>query len=102
MCCLKAQLHVQCQPCIYAFTGDELRILPKKLQKALAAALKLKDDGMNKQRNALTSEAFLRMFIETVGHYTEFFGTQQNGEQVRVRVGQGPVRVIIIICRSFT
>ena len=83
MCCLKAQLHAQCQPCFHSAAGDELRILPKKLQKALAAALKLKDDGMNKQRNALTSEAFLRMFIETVGHYTECFSTQQNGEQVR-------------------
>ena len=30
-------------------------------------------------RDYMISEAFLRLFVETVGHYTEFVVTQQDG-----------------------
>lgn len=62
--------------CILHCMNDEDRIIPKKLQKALKAALK---DGSVPQetRNVMVYEAFLRMFVETVGHYTNHINTQQ-------------------------
>ncbi|ELT91942.1 hypothetical protein CAPTEDRAFT_183656 [Capitella teleta] len=71
--------------------GDESGIIPKKLQKALMAAIK--EDAGNSAiiihkfsasdtvgaRDIMISEAFLRMFVETIGHYTEFLVTQQDG-----------------------
>lgn len=33
-------------------------------------------------RDTIVFEAFLRMFVETTGHYTEFMNTQQDGELV--------------------
>lgn len=59
-----------------------MRILPKKLQKALSSALKVKE-GQGQQNSVIVAESFLRLFIETLGHYTEFFSHQQDGEQVR-------------------
>ena len=48
--------------------GDEGRILPKKLQKALTSSLR----GANDANDELVSEAFVRFFIETVGHYGDY------------------------------
>jgi len=31
---------------------------------------------------ATVAEAFLRMFIETCGHYDAYINTQQNGEKI--------------------
>ena len=50
------------------------------------AALKAKGESNAKQTTkpeTLVPEAFMRMFIETIGHYTEFIQIQQNSEQVR-------------------
>ena len=33
-------------------------------------------------RDTVIFEAFLRLFVETTGHYTEFMNTQQDGELV--------------------
>ena len=33
-------------------------------------------------RDAVVSEAFLRFFVETCGHYTEYICTQQDGLRV--------------------
>jgi hypothetical protein len=34
------------------------------------------------QRDAAVAEAFLRMFIETCGHYDGYINRQQNGEKI--------------------
>lgn len=57
--------------------GDEEHIIPKKLQKALATALKDDSDSLG-VRDATVTEAFLRFFIETCGHYTEFISPRTN------------------------
>ena len=56
--------------------GDESSILPTKLQKALRTALK-PDSSAKSEKDLMVSEAFLRMFLETVGHYTDFINVQQ-------------------------
>jgi hypothetical protein len=34
------------------------------------------------QKNVLISEAFVRLFVESIGHYEEHIGTQQDGKKV--------------------
>lgn len=61
--------------------GDEMTLLPKKVQKALKTALnmcKVDSDARNSQW-LMVSEAFLRMFVETVGHFGQYISTQQDG-----------------------
>ncbi|KAK2186329.1 hypothetical protein NP493_205g00004 [Ridgeia piscesae] len=74
--------------------GDEGGIIPRKLQKALVAAIKDESDGMGAfgmcadspvpvaNKTTIVFEAFLRMFVETIGHYTEYIVTQQDGRRV--------------------
>ncbi|XP_052065291.1 DENN domain-containing protein 2C-like isoform X2 [Mytilus californianus] len=64
--------------------GDEDTLLPKSVQKALKTVLnmcKVEGDLKNAQ-NLLISEAFLRFFVEAVGHYGNHITTQQNGQLV--------------------
>ncbi|CAL1547490.1 unnamed protein product, partial [Lymnaea stagnalis] len=64
--------------------GDEANLLPRKVQRALKSAINLcKID--NEARNAqwlVVAEAFLRMFIETVGHFGTHIQTQQDGVRI--------------------
>ncbi|GAB1602840.1 suppression of tumorigenicity 5 protein-like isoform X1 [Argonauta hians] len=64
--------------------GDESSILPKKLQKALKSALETarNDIDTDGSKNLMISEAFLRLFVELVGHTESYILTQQNGERV--------------------
>jgi hypothetical protein len=59
--------------------GDEATIVPRKLQKALTGALK---DTDRDSRDAVVFEAFLRLFVETIGHYTDYILVQQDGKNV--------------------
>ncbi|XP_071120563.1 DENN domain-containing protein 2C-like isoform X3 [Mytilus edulis] len=64
--------------------GDEDTLLPKSVQKALKTVLnmcKVEGDLKNAQ-NLLISEAFLRFFVEAIGHYGNHITTQQNGQLV--------------------
>lgn len=57
---------------ILSAVGDEGSILPKrlykKLREALASVLNLADQT-EYTKNVLISECFIRMFVETLGHY---------------------------------
>lgn len=64
--------------------GDESSILPKKIQKALKTALDtcrndLDSDG---SKNLMISEAFVRLFVELVGHIGNHVSAQQDGEKI--------------------
>ena len=63
--------------------GDEDKILPKKLQRALLGALK-DSTVWTPMRSVMVSEAFLRMFVETVGHYREFITEDSYGAHIFV------------------
>jgi predicted hotdog family 3-hydroxylacyl-ACP dehydratase len=73
--------------------GDESRIIPRKIQKALCAAINDDSDSggaaqcLNsavpvQANDATVAEAFLRMFVETCGHYDGYITVQQNGEKI--------------------
>ncbi|XP_048727203.2 DENN domain-containing protein 2B-like isoform X3 [Ostrea edulis] len=64
--------------------GDEGTILPKDIQKALKTALNMckVDADVKMASNLMMSEAFLRMFVEAVGHYAQYITTQQDGTKV--------------------
>ncbi|CAI9722833.1 Hypothetical predicted protein [Octopus vulgaris] len=64
--------------------GDESSILPKKIQKALRSALDSARNDIETEgsKNLMISEAFLRLFVEMVGHTESYILTQQNGEKV--------------------
>ncbi|CAG5121199.1 unnamed protein product, partial [Candidula unifasciata] len=64
--------------------GDESTILPKRIQKALKTAVnmcKIDAEARNVQW-LMVAEAFLRMFIETVGHFSNHIRTQQDGNRI--------------------
>uniref|UniRef100_T1IZY6 UDENN domain-containing protein n=1 Tax=Strigamia maritima TaxID=126957 RepID=T1IZY6_STRMM len=61
-------------------TGDEDKVIPKKIQKGLTLALKVAKSGH--ETSVLATEAFIRLFVETVGHYDNFFVVQQDGKKV--------------------
>ncbi|MGH0162422.1 UNVERIFIED_CONTAM: hypothetical protein FKN15_055392 [Acipenser sinensis] len=72
---------------------DEDTLLPRKLQAALEQALVQKNDLMNQDSDSesdeesnslssLVSEAFIRFFLETIGHYTLFLTQNEKGERV--------------------
>ncbi|XP_041472832.1 DENN domain-containing protein 2B-like isoform X2 [Lytechinus variegatus] len=78
----------------YTVVGDEETILPKKLSLALERALKVcsmsswegadTDDELSEDhesKNRAISEAFIRFFVETVGHYSNHFTQQYDGSQ---------------------
>lgn len=65
--------------------GDECKILPSRLQKALNMALQVVASttaATETLRNVLISEAFVRFFVETCGHYRNHIVTQQDGKTV--------------------
>ncbi|KAK6472859.1 DENN domain-containing protein 2B-like isoform X1 [Huso huso] len=72
---------------------DEDTLLPRKLQAALEQALEQKNDLMNQDSDSesdeecdslssLVSEAFIRFFLETIGHYSLFLTQNEKGERV--------------------
>ncbi|XP_041642330.1 suppression of tumorigenicity 5 protein [Cheilinus undulatus] len=72
---------------------DEASLLPRKLQSALEQALEQRNDIINQdsdsesdeEYNSLTSlvsEAFIRFFLETIGHYSLFITQNERGERV--------------------
>uniref|UniRef100_A0A8C5D575 UDENN domain-containing protein n=1 Tax=Gouania willdenowi TaxID=441366 RepID=A0A8C5D575_GOUWI len=72
---------------------DEASLLPRKLQAALEQALEQRNDIINQDSdsesdeeynslNSLVSEAFLRFFLETMGHYSLFITQNERGERV--------------------
>lgn len=64
--------------------GDEGTIIPRKLQKALLGALK--DESVwTPCKSDMVSEAFLRMFVEMVGHCQEFM-IEGNNREYRFQV----------------
>jgi hypothetical protein len=65
--------------------GDECKILPGRLQKALCMALQVvasTTSPTDTLRNVLISEAFVRFFVEACGHYRNHIVTQQDGKTV--------------------
>ena len=69
--------------------GDESTILPKKLQRALKTAINMCkiDKEANSAQWLMVMEAFLRMFMETIGHYDNHIRTQQDGNQIFQKEG---------------
>ncbi|KAM6979868.1 DENN domain-containing protein 2B isoform 1-T2 [Aplochiton taeniatus] len=72
---------------------DEASLLPRKLQSALEQALEQRNDIINQDSdsesddechslNSLVSEAFIRFFLETIGHYSLFLTQNERGERV--------------------
>ncbi|XP_061598787.1 suppression of tumorigenicity 5 protein [Cololabis saira] len=72
---------------------DEASLLPRKLQAALEQALEQRHDIINQDSdsesdeeynslNSLVSEAFIRFFLETIGHYSLFITQNERGERV--------------------
>lgn len=72
---------------------DEASLLPRKLQAALEQALEQRNDIINQDSdsesdeeynslNSLVSEAFIRFFLETIGHYSLFIAQNERGERV--------------------
>uniref|UniRef100_A0A2C9KTX5 UDENN domain-containing protein n=1 Tax=Biomphalaria glabrata TaxID=6526 RepID=A0A2C9KTX5_BIOGL len=69
--------------------GDESTLLPHKVQKALKTAInmcKIDSEAQNAQW-LMVAEAFLRMFIETVGHFSNHIQTQQDGNRIFQKEG---------------
>ncbi|XP_013882141.1 DENN domain-containing protein 2B isoform X2 [Austrofundulus limnaeus] len=71
---------------------DEASLLPRKLQAALEQALEQRNDIVNQDSdsesdeeynslNSLVSEAFIRFFLETMGHYSLFITQNERGER---------------------
>ncbi|CAH1787403.1 unnamed protein product [Owenia fusiformis] len=62
--------------------GDEGTIIPQKLQKAIKTALKMcmEDEESPGSKNLMISEAFLRLFVETTGHYKYHISIQQDNQ----------------------
>ncbi|XP_061884802.1 suppression of tumorigenicity 5 protein isoform X1 [Entelurus aequoreus] len=72
---------------------DEASLLPRKLQAALEQALEQRNDIINQDSdsesdeeynslNSLVSEAFIRFFLETIGHYSLFITQNERGERL--------------------
>uniref|UniRef100_H3BYE4 DENN domain containing 2B n=1 Tax=Tetraodon nigroviridis TaxID=99883 RepID=H3BYE4_TETNG len=72
---------------------DEASLLPRKLQAALEQALEQRNDIISQDSdsesdeeynslNSLVSEAFIRFFLETIGHYSLFIAEKERGERV--------------------
>ncbi|XP_062326620.1 suppression of tumorigenicity 5 protein isoform X2 [Osmerus eperlanus] len=72
---------------------DEASLLPRKLQAALEQALEQRNDIINQDSdsesdeecnslNSLVSEAFIRFFLETIGHYSLFLTQNERGERI--------------------
>ncbi|XP_035829118.1 DENN domain-containing protein 2B isoform X2 [Aplysia californica] len=69
--------------------GDESTIIPRKLQRALKTAInmcKIDTDASNAQW-LMIAEAFLRMFIEAIGHFGNHIRTQQDGNRIFQKEG---------------
>ncbi|KAL6113055.1 dennd2b [Pungitius sinensis] len=72
---------------------DEASLLPRKLQAALEQALEQRNDIISQDSdsesdeeynslNSLVSEAFIRFFLETIGHYSLFIPQNERGERI--------------------
>lgn len=73
---------------------DEASLLPRKLQAALEQALEQRNDIINQDSdsesdeectttlNSVVSEAFIRFFLETIGHYSLFLTQGERGERI--------------------
>lgn len=72
---------------------DEASLLPRKLQAALELALEQRNDIINQDSdsesddecnslNTVVSEAFIRFFLETIGHYSLFLTQGDRGERI--------------------
>uniref|UniRef100_A0A8C1SH43 DENN domain containing 2B n=1 Tax=Cyprinus carpio TaxID=7962 RepID=A0A8C1SH43_CYPCA len=73
---------------------DEASLLPRKLQAALEQSLEQRniiinqdsdsesDEECTTSLNSVVSEAFIRFFLETVGHYSLFLTQGERGERV--------------------
>uniref|UniRef100_A0A671SNG3 Suppression of tumorigenicity 5 protein-like n=1 Tax=Sinocyclocheilus anshuiensis TaxID=1608454 RepID=A0A671SNG3_9TELE len=72
---------------------DEASLLPRKLQAALEQSLEQRNDIINQDSdsesdeecttslNSVVSEAFIRFFLETIGHYSLFLTQGERGER---------------------
>uniref|UniRef100_A0A8I6ARK4 DENN domain containing 2C n=1 Tax=Rattus norvegicus TaxID=10116 RepID=A0A8I6ARK4_RAT len=73
--------------------SDEDEIMPPKLQAALVQILEERDEVLAQERqfsqdvtlNSLVSEAFVRFFVELVGHYSLNMTVTERGERVFLR-----------------
>nr|XP_023694137.1 suppression of tumorigenicity 5 protein-like [Paramormyrops kingsleyae] len=72
---------------------DEATLLPRKLQSALEQALEQRNDIINQDSDSesdeecnslssVVSEAFIRFFLETIGHYSLFLTQNERGDRV--------------------
>lgn len=91
--------------CFVRYVGDESRILPKKIQKALTLALSdvPKENGMRSCgiTDVTLTEAYLRMFVEMCGHYKDFIsssagtGNTFQGEEFVKAVSSSSIRLFL-------
>ncbi|XP_014668019.1 PREDICTED: suppression of tumorigenicity 5 protein-like [Priapulus caudatus] len=62
--------------------GDEGSIIPRKLFKALSTALNMcQEDMRHNTKNVMISEAFMRLFVEVVGHYHHHIRIKNDGHR---------------------
>lgn len=70
---------------IISCVGDEGTILPKRIHRKLRNALSqlVLDlaDQKESTKNVLISECFIRMFVETLGHYSNHIITKPDGSR---------------------
>ncbi|GFO01090.1 DENN domain-containing protein 2a-like isoform x2 [Plakobranchus ocellatus] len=69
--------------------GDESTILPRKVQRALKTAINMCkiDTEAHSAQWLMVAEAFLRMFIEMIGHFPNHVRTQQDGNRIFQKEG---------------
>ncbi|XP_043244210.1 DENN domain-containing protein 2B-like [Amphibalanus amphitrite] len=78
------------EPSLVQSVGDEATILPRRLSRTLAEALKLAaclpgGDPAPGVASVMLAETLLRLFVEVCGHYRGHLTTQQDGRPVLQR-----------------
>jgi len=70
---------------VMSCVGDEGSILPKRIHRKVKDALQFVlnlADQKESTKNALISECFIRMFVETLGHHSNHCVIQQDGQKI--------------------
>ncbi|KAF0305980.1 Suppression of tumorigenicity 5 protein [Amphibalanus amphitrite] len=91
------------EPSLVQSVGDEATILPRRLSRTLAEALKLAaclpgGDPAPGVASVMLAETLLRLFVEVCGHYRGHLTTQQDGRPVlqTCPVSRPPVAVMLL------
>lgn len=70
---------------VLSCVGDENNILPKRIYRKIRNAIQFvlnMPDQKESTKNVLISECFIRMFVETLGHFSNHIVIQQDGKKI--------------------